>query len=514
MATVLDPNKDNKQNVQNNQNPTLGQGQTTSSVVGTGNQTVPSLNKAPASSGRFTNINKYIQANRGNQFAQDFGNKITQKADQTKQNINQAQQNFNTQAQQGRLATDQTKGVFAAGKDDLSNLNQDQQQIYGNVLTSSGYAGPKGLQNEQQVLGQAQRAQQIGQQAVNQKGRTALLSDFYAKPQYSQGARNLDNLLLSQDKSGAIQQAAAKTAALQGMASNAANLANTQAANYAGQDLSFLNNARNAFDTQAQNLNTNLSDAAKAETARRTSLQGDWTNQLASGNITDAELAGLFGLNGANSAQGKNFKSVNPSQAINLYGQSPTDLLNYNSNVGAEQVANDKQIAQFNALKNIMGNRYSSAATDSGIGNYDVSKLGKLNDFATLDSNKLNQAKTAYDTQYANTVKPLEDTFQQLGNKFNSLDEDTRNYARQISEKRARGEDIRGYSTIKPVRNPNYGYADPYLGTADQREFLYVTDRDANALADQYDQLNSAQRAMDSAKNNLSNSSKTLKYGK
>lgn len=172
----------------------------------------------PTSSGRFVNLQKYMQANtgEGGRMATQVANPYEQKATQAKASIYKGAQDFKTLAEKARAPQFEQSKVTQA----LSNpyaLYESQQQGQPNeqLQTLTGYLGAeyKGPMQLEEVADtkaiqqQQQQVAQAGEFAKTGSGRSQLLRTQYAQPgqRYTGGFTKLDQLLLQQSKPG-IQQ--------------------------------------------------------------------------------------------------------------------------------------------------------------------------------------------------------------------------------------------------------------------------------------------------------------------
>lgn len=212
-----------------------------------------------ASSG-FTNLKKYIQANKDNRLSQSIVQPVESKLQGAQQNLNQSQSAFQNQLadQKAKIQTAENKAKSALGylesgsqpllaeaapqimdrpnaptdtwaQDYQTRLadyeaknkqyldNQKAIQDYGNQARLAAqsalmdvknytYGGPTQLENRDKIAADQYELQDFANASKSQTGRGAILQTLFGKGgQYSAGSRNLDNLLLSSNKP-ALQQ--------------------------------------------------------------------------------------------------------------------------------------------------------------------------------------------------------------------------------------------------------------------------------------------------------------------
>lgn len=181
-----------KQQLDQNQNIS-GQ----SSVINNPTQPTQASKNGPKSSGSFVNLQKYLDANKGN--AEQMGQTITS--------------NLNNQAMdaQSKVNVFANNGPQAIQKETTDSINQrldnalntDKNQ-YKSLKDTGGYTGPSYYD---QINGytDAQKSTQKAQNDLNlsktEEGRQNLLTNTYSRPNYSQGQKTFDNLLLQNNPS-------------------------------------------------------------------------------------------------------------------------------------------------------------------------------------------------------------------------------------------------------------------------------------------------------------------------
>lgn len=304
-----------QQNSQGNQGISFNQ-QTTSGGQG---QQVDSAPK-PKGTG-FTNVNNILNANQGNQLGQTIQTGIQNNANNVKQNISNAQGSFNQGVQANTFgANDQTNvnntvntaSQLQAGQTvDPTQLKQFQ------TYTAGGYQGPTALQNADLLQGQAQQAEQLGQQVGTAGGQQNLLQRFVGNSQYGQGQKTLDQLLLGQQQ-GALNQAQANTFGLNNQAlganANAGQVANQAvAANQA-----FGQNAIKAAQAAQTPINTNISNAVTSDIQNQNQLQSSYNNlqKLLGESASDYSKANPVDPNAPNASQSSGNPAVDQLNSI------------------------------------------------------------------------------------------------------------------------------------------------------------------------------------------------------
>lgn len=355
-----DPNKKDKEETN-----TSGATPSTSSVAG-GVQPVSQV-QAPRSTGRFTNIQSYLQANQGGGQAlgQKVASNIQKQAGQAQGQVSAAASNVANQIQSEKNRLAQASQVQQQIKDDPTQVNMD----VASRLRSGQVQAPntQGLQNV--AAAQQNRLQDISNMARSESGRSQLLNQVVSRPSYTQGQGQLDSMLfntqadtrklgqigqrgLEQTRrtfSDTLRQAGAATPELQQQAQLAAQNINNE-----------LNTQRTAFDQMAQ-------DKARQEFEFRNQLRqylkgGDFARQLAgespagevgiqpvgpTGQLYDEGRRILLGA--MPQLKDQALYNMSSAQLSNLLAQSFKDQ----GDPTAEQVISEQDLARINALNKL-----------------------------------------------------------------------------------------------------------------------------------------------------------------
>lgn len=189
MPYFINPFDDeNKKNEQSDQSNIISGSSNTFSNQQSANQ---SPVKSEKSSGAFTNLNKYLDANQ--EQAGEMGNKIVNSVESV---ASGAQNKINGLAQEKQNTTQVDTNKYLS--DPTKNSDEDIQN-YQQLRSNGGYSGPNdisGTTNYGEALKQTENAYQKVQNAGTEEGRIQLLQDEYKRPTYSRGSQVLDNLLL------------------------------------------------------------------------------------------------------------------------------------------------------------------------------------------------------------------------------------------------------------------------------------------------------------------------------
>jgi hypothetical protein len=162
-------------------------------------QNAGAATKGAKSSGQYQNLQKYLSANQeqGTQMGQQVASGVEQKVQSGKQALGGLQSQV-----QKTTAYDPNEAIQKAQS---GQLTEQEKQAYKTTKQTGGYTGAKDVSGLT-GYGEAQKAFGSASEAVSQTGNEAgqqqLLKSTYARPNYSQGANKLDQVLLGQSSGG------------------------------------------------------------------------------------------------------------------------------------------------------------------------------------------------------------------------------------------------------------------------------------------------------------------------
>jgi hypothetical protein len=381
----------------------------------------------PQGSGQFTNIQKYLTANKtaGQNIANSIGNTYDKNTKKEKDNYSdqnsQIAQNINNSKQalqQGQGFLNTTKQI---GSDIAANTGEDKYNAAGpgvqsatDFRNSNDYgkfqtfqAGnavnnndlnfrQQNLQNSNSKLSQAANA--LYGNVQNDQGRLNILQkQFQANPQYTQGQQSLDNLFLQK---GGLPSLTNK------LGTEVSNY-KTQASNLAqqGKDISGINQTESsligdlssqtganasAFTNMLQSYIPGINKARDAEVAAvQQQLTNARTNQTAT--FTDDQLSKL-GVNKGPQQVFNTFKGVNDLRDVANVGANANtfkdivrqnDLSQYNALADIANIdVNNRSITETRSLDPVYAAREGDASLQSRIG----AEQKRFNDIANTNN--------------------------------------------------------------------------------------------------------------------------------
>jgi len=314
------------------------------------------------SSGRFTNISSYLNANKGagEKIATQVGSNITKQVDKTQEQTNKVNDVASAvNAEKDRLAKAQE---YNAKIQENPNELVNDETTYGQVrnLITGTSDQSKQQQDASAALSGANTAlNTVGQKISglgNEAGRFNVLGETFARPSYSQGQKRLDQLLFSV---GGAQQLADTAKNLQGQVQTRQNQVNdltktigdqlTSNATALGDASTLLGNTLNS---QQANLIQQQTDEAKALNAKNADLNQTLTALFSGGfdQLTDTqkELAKQELAKSGLGLDSKTYNVLNENKYRNYLTEGATDF-------SAADVLDDQELARYQALARLQG---------------------------------------------------------------------------------------------------------------------------------------------------------------
>lgn len=377
-----------------------------------------SATPAGSSSGRFQNIQNYLNANKGYNEGQGLagqvGQTLTDQESKQEQAIGQESQRVQSQAQTAA----QPYSYYAnpqQGQADpyltYSIANATQTANDPNALAawknyySGAYTAPQSFDTSGQLGQNQQNFQQTAGQAGSEQGRMALLQQLYGNPGYSTGQQSLDNLLLQ---------------------SNPDQLTNLQSTS--GQLSQQLGGAYNTGQTNAQNAITQGQQQAalakavaapalgQAETNFETGLNQRTSDINTSNQNSYNKFIQDIGQNYSGALAPQELQSLGLNPSSQLYGLSPDQIAQYINlqSVNKYQVATPDDYAKAQALSTLGGQPINTFLPNSDISQSGTASINPYTVNQVGLQNAINNQKASYNTDYSNISIP--DLISQINN--------------------------------------------------------------------------------------------------
>lgn len=155
-------------------------------------------------SGQFTNLQSYLNANKGQQFGSQVAGKVQGDVDTANKTQQEAGQEFGKQATAGTvnynegLAGEVKTGALGVQQDDAKRSEFEK-------MRDANYGGPRDLTDVGDSYLKSttanQNAQKAAEATTTESGQKSLLHNYYGRPTYSRGETNLDQFLIQNDQS-------------------------------------------------------------------------------------------------------------------------------------------------------------------------------------------------------------------------------------------------------------------------------------------------------------------------
>lgn len=364
---------------------------------------------AKRGSGNFADLGEYLRVNKPLEFGQQVAGKIGDEIGKADETVTGAETEFKSRVDANTVRdTDDLAGKLAT---DPRQVDKDQFAR----LRDAEYKGPASLADSKDIssrvrgstgaaLGKANASQTEG-------GRFALLDNYFGRPQYTQGEKTLDNLLIQNDPGSkdAFQQMRDNASAV----SKKAEQLPASTLSYAAQGAQATRDARQGargalgIDDSGNPTNSGAIGTARSDLAKRTS---DMNAQRAQQFQQAKTIAGQnkFGLT-------PEFLEAMGVTGDRGYGVDPTQFLTQGQTLADRQVATADDAARFRALEELAGGNLSMLDDYSQVGSaanspaYNFNKQGYqgtvANEKAAYQSaSSQNQAQAASLQQQINAI--------------------------------------------------------------------------------------------------------------
>lgn len=330
----------------------------------------------------FVNLDKYMSANQGNQFGNQFTGKVQGDVTAAKDTLDKSANDFTDASNQGTTRWNDVKdplNSIVGGAGDNTSAD-DVSKVKG--WSNAQYQGPESFSGSQwgtQAQGATQKASQEAGALQTEGGRFALLDQFYGRPKYSMGEKTLDNAIVSSTP---------------GVAARAQNLNNQgqQARANLGQETQDLNNTVTANKGATQEAAQNSRDAVSgARTGFDTDLQGRFKSY---NDANDAYNHNLRSDIGDDELSADTLAAYGLKSGDNLYGVNLGNYLHDSPQANLGQFASDQDYAKYLALSQLAGDdptelaaeNRAQAGTADGMGRSSVDTGGLTRDIAAQKS--------------------------------------------------------------------------------------------------------------------------------
>jgi hypothetical protein len=375
----------------------------TGSASGTGSQAGAS--DKPASSGAYTNLQDYLNANKDNAatLGQNVGNNIRQAGNDASNAINDSSNQFSQQVGQGTI-----KNLDAASQDASNIVSNARNTTAGQSLSANDlgrfkdvstaqYSGPNNWQSAnvyQPAFDKVQNVQNESNLLSTDSGRYALLQKFFNRPDYTSGQTNLDGLLLNGNQEGrdALASARNDVSGIGNQFQSAQDTGAALAAQTKAQTDQVRNDALSGFNTNRDQENTAVQN-------RLGDIQSHWADEYNQyKNLLGGYKGGELNLN---QAQADKLGISNDSRIYQmLNGTDPSAYLKQNAFDASKEVNSNEQaqLAALDQLAQQAGLAQTNKYTDASL-------AGTQSLADALDASGFGSAQAGRQTQFDNYAK-------------------------------------------------------------------------------------------------------------
>lgn len=426
----------------------------------TGNQ--PSDNPG-TSSGSYTNLQKYIEANKGRDFGGDFANKIEAGTQEGLNQLNQREGEFKSSVDQGTLKPLDT-GLQQKITSAPQTLSQEEKETAKNLRTGkySGLEDFGGGVNDpyaelRQYFGGLEEQKKSLESSSGSKG---LLEKYYNRPTYTEGEKALDSYIL-----GGQMAPVNKAKENLGSAIDKYGKKREELNAYAGQAKSQSESAQDQY-RKLLGLDASGSSLPYSRGSEQGLIQKDISRLQSKAEAKQSDKEARLS---AARAAGKDLRQQGADLYQNfggldrLYGVDPKSYLT-GKDANYQNVATPDDLARFQALSELAG------ADQTYL---DPNLVGTLDDEASygfeLDRfmKDVDQKRSVYEAELRNPTRPI---IQDFRNGNSPLFQ----YGNNLEEIINNPSLLANYESFKnnPVPYMRQIHVDPYQALLDEREKL------------------------------------------
>jgi len=333
----------------------------------------------------FTNLNRYLQANKANRLGATVAGGIQQAGQAAAGALNQAGQQFQqgAQAEKQRLGE---QGQFVSNTlgGDVSKVGESDVNRFQNILGAES-KGPTGIQNANELRSKAESAQNLGKAGGSEQGRFGLLQKFVGQGRpYQLGQQRLDQTLLGQTGQQQLRQASAANRGLVNNVNQQVTAAQAQGQELQGQAKQLAESAKGQLGQSITNYDQAMAQKLADQQA---AIQGNIAKFGSQENAAlEFDQDTLDKLAAATNGQLK--------EGVNIYGADLSPYLKVNSLYATKQAAQSAEdLARAQALSKLGGQYIAPEASGQLIQQYtaDPSLVGQLqaNPFEVTSLNEL-----------------------------------------------------------------------------------------------------------------------------
>lgn len=412
----------NQQNTPESPPSSGGGGGVVSGGAAGGNASPQPAAAKPSSSGSWTNLQSYLDANQdqGATVGQQIAGTVNDQGNKAQNDVTNLGANFNSAVKDNTVEQnpDAVNSAITAATTATANqgLTPDQLAAF-NSQANASYSGPldattfNGYEVAQRDVN---NAQQLAKQTQSEAGRDVLLNNQYKNASvngYNQGENNLDQLLLQNSSGGqaALQPLAQQWSGLNGALNNTVSTGDAAAANAVKTNQATAANANSALSSASTNFQTQLNTGLANLKATDTAAYNQIRDAMQNGTMTSDQWAAL-GVSNVPSHIYSGFD--NSGNAIGTVPNSYLTPLNTDTALTLGNYATADQYAQAQALAQLAGQPSSSLLAPGGLSQ---AGTGETQPAYSFNSDQFTSDNNAQAAEYS---KSQSDMLQKLNNGY------------------------------------------------------------------------------------------------
>ncbi len=324
----------------------------------------------------FADLGEYLRVNQGQEFGSKLAGKVGEDITKGQGALDTAETQYKERADAATIQDNQ--GLI--NQVDTNPEGIDKTAYTG--LRDAEYKGPNSFSDTQDLYNQAQgqTGAAVGKANASKTegGRFALLDNYFGRPNYSQGEKTLDNLLVQNDDNSkqAFSQMQANANQLQQKADNIGTELGNYSAQAKGKTEATRNAARGALGIDdAGNVveGGNLSNSQKA-------INDAYTQRTADQDASYQGYADALRNRRFADVQGLGLQNTGP-----LYNVGLENYLSKTNDLSPVSAATPEQFAKFKTLSNLADRPDAWLQDEANVGKYDTEPTVGY-DFSALDS--------------------------------------------------------------------------------------------------------------------------------
>jgi hypothetical protein len=397
---------------------------------------------APAkatSSGRFQNIQGYLNANKSSNLAGQIGQNLQKDTQGVQAQVHESKDKFDQEAQGARQQYDDQ--FVKSTIDNAASAASPEVEKF-KSMRDAEYKGPADLQNSQSLQQNVQNVRSLAQSGATEAGRFNLLKNYFNKPSYTRGQQTLDNLLIqaNPEQNRQLQQSRVYGNQAQRELVQNRTAAQQAADQFKQEALQTQNQTRQELSTAQTEFEKQLQERTLQQKQQQEALFGNMDKSIQEKELDDDTYNRL--------RQGLSLDIDSP-----LYNVDPSRFISKAWEPTIQTVAGEADYDRYSGLSNLASKDPTLLTDRSLAGQYE--RLGPVNydqqgfqqayelaktaydkDEARLNREAAMRGKVAQGQRFEDTLNQVEPLIQQMTQKGSGLDPNAYDYNKQLTNSR------------------------------------------------------------------------------